>query len=156
MGGPEEIEMAYMNQERKAKIVTNLKGVIPKDWKYSVAVRHHSTIVMTIAAAPFDLMGIMKAKADEEARLEGRESYLKDATYHSINPYHWERHYGFDAELRDIFGKIFAAMNDGNHDRSDPMTDYFDVGWYVEVNVGRWDKPFVFTGAAAEPEAVAA
>ena len=31
-------------------------------------------------------------------------------------------------------------MNVGNHDNSDPMTDYFDVGWYISVNLGRWDK----------------
>jgi hypothetical protein len=29
-------------------------------------------------------------------------------------------------ELRD-------AMNNGNHDNSDIMSDYFDVGWYVSI-----------------------
>jgi hypothetical protein len=29
-------------------------------------------------------------------------------------------------ELRD-------AMNSGNHDNSDIMSDYFDVGWYVSI-----------------------
>ena len=33
-------------------------------------------------------------------------------------------------------------MNDGNHDRSDPQSDYFDVGWYVDVNIGKWNKPY--------------
>ena len=23
------------------------------------------------------------------------------------------------------------------------MTDYFDVGWYISVNLGKWDKPYV-------------
>jgi hypothetical protein len=30
----------------------------------------------------------------------------------------------------------------GNHDRSDIQSDYFDVGWYVDINIGRWNKPY--------------
>jgi hypothetical protein len=26
------------------------------------------------------------------------------------------------------------------------MTDYFDVSHYINVNIGQWDKPYVFTG----------
>jgi hypothetical protein len=33
-------------------------------------------------------------------------------------------------------------MNVGNHDRSDIQSDYFDVGWYVDVNVGAWNQPY--------------
>jgi hypothetical protein len=33
----------------------------------------------------------------------------------------------------------------GNHDRSDSMTDYFDVGWYISINVGKWNKPYEMT-----------
>jgi len=42
---------------------------------------------------------------------------------------------------------IIKALNLDNYDRSDSMTDYFDVGHYVNINIGRWNKPFVFTGA---------
>jgi len=27
------------------------------------------------------------------------------------------------------------------------MTDYFDVGWYISVNLGRWDKPYIVSEA---------
>jgi hypothetical protein len=30
----------------------------------------------------------------------------------------------------------------GNHDKSDVMTDYFNVGWYIDINIGKWDKPY--------------
>jgi hypothetical protein len=33
-------------------------------------------------------------------------------------------------------------MNDGNYDNSDIQSDYFSVGWYIDVNVGKWDKPY--------------
>jgi hypothetical protein len=34
-------------------------------------------------------------------------------------------------------------MNQGNWNRSDVQTDYFDVGWYCDINVGSWNKPYV-------------
>jgi hypothetical protein len=38
--------------------------------------------------------------------------------------------------------EVFAEMNDGNWDKSDIQSDYFNVGWYVDVNIGRWNKPY--------------
>jgi hypothetical protein len=35
--------MAWMNQKRKAALAAGLKRVLPKGWKYSLAVRDHST-----------------------------------------------------------------------------------------------------------------
>ena len=42
-----------------------------------------------------------------------------------------------------FLSEVIPAMNEGNHDNSDIMTDYFDVGWYISVNIGRWDKPYI-------------
>lgn len=134
--------MAYVGPEKKAKILSALKPIMPKSWKWSLAVRHHSTIVLTIAAAPIDLLEIYtRTNCPDELRLaviEGREKHL------AINPYYWEDH--FEGDLKTLFGKIMSALNLDNHDRSDPQTDYFDVGHYVEVRFGRWEKPFVVCG----------
>lgn len=136
--------MAYMNQERKAAINAELKRVIPKSWKWSLAVRHHSTIVLTIAAAPVDLIAVIPEN----------DYYKHDRGHCDLNPYHWRTHASdADAETVAIFEAIFAALFRGNHDRSDVMTDYFDVGWYVDVRIGQWNKPFVCT---AMPQQVAA
>ena len=32
-------------------------------------------------------------------------------------------------------------------DSSDAMTDYFDTAYYTNIRIGKWDKPYVFTGA---------
>ena len=48
--------MAFMNHAKKRLIADALKKVVPKDWKYTLAVRHHSTIVMTIRSAPIYFM----------------------------------------------------------------------------------------------------
>ena len=132
--------MAYMDQERKAKLAANLKQVVPAGWKYSLAVRNHSTIVMNISAAPVNLIAAFKPS-----------EYFnpETATHADVNPYHYEKHFA-DEAVSDVFSKIFTALNDGNHDRSDTQTDYFDVGWYVDVNIGRWNKPFQYLAPVEE------
>lgn len=132
--------MAYVNQDKKAKIAAALKKVVPAGWKYSLAVRHHSTIVMTISAAPFDLIKAFKAS-----------DYFNPETATSIevNPYHYRSHIA-DECVADVIEAIMDALNTDNHDRSDLQTDYFDVGHYVDLHIGRWNKPFTYKPAALE------
>ena len=142
--------MAYMNQERKAVIAKALKAVIPASWKYSLAVRHHSTIVLTIAQAPVDFLGDAAKVARKDASRGGFNG-PRTAEYMDVNPYWYREH--FSPEIVAMLDPIFAALNEGNHDRSDLQSDYFDVGWYVDVLIGRWNKPFVCTAPPAKPEA---
>jgi hypothetical protein len=122
--------MAYMNQEKKAVILAELKKVIPSTWKWSLAVHHHSTLILTISAAPIDLFKHMKPS-----------EYRKPTdTYAQLNEYHLE--HTFDGALLNTFQRIKDAMNMGNWDKSDIMTDYFDVGHYVHIHIGKWNKPF--------------
>jgi hypothetical protein len=114
--------MAYMSQEHKKKIAVELKKVVPKTWKYTLSVEHHSKIVMNIKEGPKELL---------EDRTEG---------YNNI--YHGSIDRKFKGELLETLKKIVAALNMDNYDNSDIMTDYFDVGHYVNINVGKWDKPF--------------
>lgn len=47
-----------------------------------------------------------------------------------------------------IIKLIKAIVNKKNYDRSDSMTDYFDVGFYSHIRVGKWDKPYAQKVAA--------
>ena len=148
--------MAYMNQDRKAGIAAELKRVIPKSWKWSLAVRHHSTLVLTIASSPVDILGQLQVASAKRAKLRDGTDYLAGATHAEVHGWNVNVYDNdFDAETNAVFARIFAALNDGNHDHSDITTDYFNVGWYVNVKVGRWDKPFIVT-SAVQPQAVAA
>jgi hypothetical protein len=42
--------------------------------------------------------------------------------------------------------EIRNAMNVGNWDKSDIMTDYFNVGWYISIKIGKWNKPYIYIG----------
>lgn len=135
--------MAYMDQTRKARIAAELKNVMPQGWKYSLGVQNHSTIVLTIQSAPVDLIAAIKARSAQVAMQRGNEDYARDIVDAQLNEFHLDMQ--FEGELLATFERIKDALNVGNHDRSDIMTDYFDVGWYVQINVGKWNKPFVHT-----------
>lgn len=135
--------MAYMNQVKKAIIAEQLKKAVPAGWKYSVAVRHHSTIVLTIKSAPVDLIAETNEVSAKNAEYRGRTVNMA-TTYFSPNEFYLEREFGASLEIMEA---IKAALNTGNHDNSDPMTDYFDVGHYIDIQVGNWEKPFICTAA---------
>lgn len=130
--------MAYFNQERKAKMAPSIKAICKKyNVKASLAVRNHSTVCLNIKQGAIDFIG--NCNKVSEARAYGRE-WRKAEESLDVNPYHYQDH--FDGKALKFLDEVFAALNDGNHDHSDIMTDYFNVGWYVDVNVGQWNKPY--------------
>ncbi len=123
--------MAYMDQTKKAAIVAELKKVMPKDWKYSLRVHHHSSITLTIFSAPVDLIEL---HAQKDQWTNG---------YIQLNEYYLERQYSGD--VLEILKAIRAALNTGNWDKSDIQTDYFNVGHYAYMHIGSFEKTFVCT-----------
>lgn len=122
--------MAYVNQEKKSKIVSELKKVMPANWKWSVSVENHSGIRLTISKGPKELCFSPRVNDFQDTR--------------DLNPYYIETEFT-SPELKATFKNIIAALNTDNHDNSDLMTDYFDVGHYIYISIGRWNKPFVIT-----------
>ena len=116
--------MAYVSQETKAKLSPTIKAVLKKyNMKGSIAVRHHSTLVVNLQSGPIDF--------DH-----------KDFT--SVNVYHIDRHYVGVA--KDFLNELLAAMKGPDwFDKSDAMTDYFYVSHYTDINVGKWNKEYVLT-----------
>lgn len=135
--------MAYMNQETKAKLAPKIKAVLKKyKLKGSLSVRNHLTLCLTVKSGAIDFLGELQP-APEHARLPRWTTRTRDFGYGhlNVNPYHYQNH--FTGTALKFLSEVIPAMNVGNHDNSDPMTDYFDVGWYVDVNIGKWNKPYV-------------
>jgi hypothetical protein len=129
--------MAWMNQERKKLLVEGTKKVLNKyKIKATFKVRNHSTIVVNIKSGTLDFIKNYNETVKEGGRVA--TNYLR------VNPYWY--HYHFSGECKDFMSMLFDALNTGNHDNSDIQTDYFDVGWYVEVNIGNFQKPYIVVG----------
>lgn len=135
--------MAYMSQEKKKEIAAELKKVLKgSGLKYSLGVHHHSTLYITIKSGPVDFItNYNKVMLEEKHILSQNPHWQPCKDYMQVNDYWY--HEQFTGKALDLMKKIIKTMNKGNHDRSDIQTDYFDVGWYLSVNVGKWDKPYV-------------
>lgn len=138
--------MAYVSQELKAKIATALKPLIPAGWKTTLSVHNHSTIVLTIWSAPVDLLAEIQRKRNARCKSEGREPCSMDGCA-QVNEYYLDAQ--FDESL-EVFEKIKGALNIDNWDHSDSQTDYFDVGHYISIEIGRWNKAFQFLPTVKE------
>lgn len=134
--------MAYMNQEKKAKIKAALDPIMKEyKLKYSLGVNHHSSIVCNVKSGPIDF--IKNHNETMEQRPGGFRNGSPAKEYIDVNEYWFQDH--FTGIAKEAIGKIIEALNLDNFDHSDSMTDYFHVGHYVHLNIGRWNKPYILT-----------
>lgn len=139
--------MSYMNQDKKKALAPQIKAVLAKyGVKGTIAVRHHSSLVVNLKEGVLDFIG--QANADNKAAAEwrGQEPHVIKDNYQA-NPYF--AHESGDEKIASFFSELVDAMNGkgssiANHNNSDVQSDYFDVGWYLSINVGDWDKPYIF------------
>jgi hypothetical protein len=134
--------MAHMNQEKKAVIAAKIKPILAKyGVKGSLSVRNHSTIVLTLKSGKIDFIENLNRVCGSSHYQTSQGFRPVTNGYVDVNPYWYQDH--FDGVAKKFLTEVLAALNVGNHDRSDVQTDYFDVGWYVDVDVGKWNKPYI-------------
>jgi hypothetical protein len=134
--------MAYFNQERKAKISPKIKAILAKyKVKGSLAVRNHMTLCLNLKSGSIDFIANSNKVCGNSHYQVARGFKPSTSGYDQVNPYHFKDHY--DGKALAFMQEVFAAMNEGNHDHSDIQSDYFNVGWYVDVNIGKWDKQYI-------------
>ncbi len=137
--------MAYVTKELKAKVQKELKAIMPKSCKWSLSGTGKGRLSLNIWAADTDLIAIVN---QHNQMLHERHGWIipeKPLTHCDLNYKYGDKKY-FGKKWDAILEKAWAAMNAGNWDRSDAMVDYFDVGWYCEINLGAWDRPFEVIG----------
>ena len=143
--------MAYMNQERKARIATALKPILAKyGVKGSLSVRNHSSIVLTLKSGKIDFIeNFINTDANVmHGRKMGQDQidYLRKNQTMDVNPYWFQEH--FTGSAKAFLTEAFQALKSADwYDESDAMTDYFNTAYYVDVNVGKWNKPYEVTGS---------
>jgi hypothetical protein len=125
--------MAYMNQEKKAIIAAKLKPVLKKyGVKGTLSVRNHSSIVLNVKGGKVDFF------ADYDAREDARKFGIQ------VNPYWFQDH--FEGVAKKFLAEAFDALKSaGYYDNSDAQIDYFDTAYYYDINIGKWNKPYVLT-----------
>lgn len=137
--------MAYMNQERKAQIAKALKPVLAKyKVKGTLSVRNHSTIVLTVKSGAIDFIANSNRVCGSSHYQVSHGFRPNTSGYSDVNPYWFHEHY--DGKAKAFLTEAFKALKvAGWYDRSDAMVDYFDTAYYTDINIGKWNKPYVVT-----------
>lgn len=138
--------MAYMNQQRKATILANLKPVLAKyGIKGSLSVRNHSTIVLTVKSGSINF--IENYISTDQSSHHGKKmdqqtiNSIRESQYLDVNPYWFQEH--FHGTAKQFLIEAMKAMKSaGWYDESDAMTDYFNIAYYVDINIGKWNAPY--------------
>jgi hypothetical protein len=125
--------MTYISKEEKTAKAIALRA-LGKQYgvKLTVARRHHSTIELNIAAGKIDFF----------SEYQGEKGFYGE-NYLSVNTFYIDEH--FTGESKAFLLKAFDILNNGNHNNSDIMIDYFDIGFYVDINIGKYNKPYQLT-----------
>jgi hypothetical protein len=135
--------MAYMNQERKAKISAMLKPVLKKyGVKGTLRVDNHSTITLNIKEGSVDFIQNYLETVKNSFQVSAEQNkYITEKQYLDVNPYWYHDHFSGIAKsfLKEAMDALKGA---GWYDRSDAMTDYFDTAYYVGISIGQWKKPY--------------
>ena len=123
--------MAYVSQADKKRLAPAIKAVLSKyDMKGTIAVRNHRTLVVKLRSGRIDFAPYMHARD----------------TYIDVNVYWIDTHY--NGVARDFLNELLAAMQgDKWFCDDDAMTDYFSRSHYTDIEVGAWNKPYVFMGS---------
>ena len=132
--------MAYISQEDKKALAPKIKSILKQyGLKGSLSIRHHSTLVLNIAKGGIDFIAEANKKNKEIADRRGTPMYECEG-YIQVNT-HYPETYGKGSK---VLSELVDAMKGPNwFDESDIMTDYFHVAHYVDINIGKWNKPYV-------------
>ena len=126
--------MAYIGKEDVKAIREELKATFPK-FKFGVRKRDWNQVTVTVKEGPTDFSSCFRG----------------DDGYAQINQYHTQM-FGEHQAFFDAIHKIIKTApikgegywkGKGWYDKSDAMTDYFDTAYYISMNVGEWNKPYV-------------
>jgi hypothetical protein len=118
----EFINEAYITKERVKEVRDQLRKEFP-DFKFSITREHSSVINIKILSGPIPLTD-------------------KPDGYEQVNHMWLPDHFKDRPEAMEFLMKVKEIANKGNYDKSDIMTDYFDVGFYLHMSIGEWDKPY--------------
>lgn len=132
--------MAYIDQATKKALSPAVKAVLDKyKLKGSLSINNHSSLVLTIKSGVLDFFGNYNAQMSER---NARPSECVRQDNMEINTC-WINDYYTD-KVQECLLDLTAAMKTKDwHNKTDITTDYFDISYYVNIYVGRWDKPYI-------------
>jgi hypothetical protein len=130
--------MAYFSQDMKKSVVSRLKKDFP-EWKFSVKVSDNNKLMVAVKSAPIDIWS-------NYVETVGIENLYGDNGTAQINHYYLEN--CFSGEILKQMQLLVDNMNlvgdkkDANYREHEILQDYVEVGYFLSLRIGTFDKPF--------------
>lgn len=122
--------MAFISKEQVKNIREALKKEFPK-YKFSVTNRDFSEVSISLMASDLDFIPI-----------QASEYYLNNIK-NGFFPIYKDLETNWEGKTLEVFKKISEiAEGQGWYDNSNAQIDYFDTAYYIDISVGKWDKPY--------------
>jgi hypothetical protein len=136
--------MAYVTQEVIIKARAALKA-LNKEYgvKATLSGKGDSTLHLTIAEGPIDFIGNYCRNVATKRHQRDTEQVIAWVTKEqniSVNQYYLDS--SFDGVALEYLEKAKEIMYVDHYDHSDIQSDYFNCAYYVNISVGRWNKPY--------------
>ena len=139
--------MAYVSQELKSKLSPTIKAICKKyKVKASIAVRHHSTLVLNVKSGKIDFIeNYIKTDADKVVANKMSAdtiAHIRKNQSLDVNTYWAHEHYS--GKAKQFLTEMISAMKGPDFfDHTDAQSDYFHCSHYIDINIGKWDKPYI-------------
>tara|TARA_Y100001933_G_C19013175_1_gene569883 strand:- start:10875 stop:11312 length:438 start_codon:yes stop_codon:yes gene_type:complete len=143
--------MAYVSQEDKKELAVGIKKVLKKyNVKGTIGVHNHSTIVVRLRSGDLDILGnYWEVYKENEWKVDACNRRSEQPTYLQVNPYYLDSSYSGD--VLSFLTELVAEMKGERYfNDTDLMTDYFHCSHYLDIEVGNWEKSYIYNGELAE------
>ena len=119
--------MAYIGQDTKKQLAPAIKAVLKKfGVKGTIGINNHSSLVVNLKEGVIDFGDV----------------------HHQVNTYHIEKFYGTGVAGKFLNELVTAMKGTKWYNNTDAQIDYFDIAYYVYINIGQWDKEYKVVEAA--------
>ena len=119
--------MAYVAKEVIQQAREELKKLNKSyGMKGSISGTGQSTLTCTISAGIIDFF---------------KDDFFKKSA--QVNHYWLEQ--DWDGKALEYLEKVKKVLYRNHWDNSDSQSDYFSCAYYVRINIGKWNKPYLLT-----------
>ena len=127
--------MAFISQEDKKTLAPAIKAVFKKyGLKGTIAIKNNMELCANVSAGRLDLIGAAAAVGDFRS-----SGYYQGNAYGATNPQYKD----INIDIFNFYEDLKKAMRGALwFDKSDLMTDYHHTAYYMNINIGQWNKPY--------------
>ena len=133
-----------------ATVRQNLKNEFPT-CKFSVTVKDGRSLMVALMEAPFKIfekdVDVYGNNINGKSSLNHyylKHEYVEQCHYHTGQIVHRCNGGVFlTAKAWDMLIRVYEIANAENWDESDSQTDYFNCNYYLNMRIGKWDKPVI-------------